>query len=67
MADWLEEGAKAPSFTLADDKGNKIKLSQFSGKPLVIYFYPRTTRLGAPKKLVPFGMRANSLRAWARR
>ncbi len=54
MADWLEEGAKAPSFTLVDDKGAKVKLSQFGGKPLVIYFYPKDDTPGCTKEACAF-------------
>ena len=41
MADWLEPGTKAPAFTLVSDSGVKIKLSQFKGKTVVLYFYPK--------------------------
>ncbi|MEA3201339.1 MAG: thioredoxin-dependent peroxiredoxin [Thermoplasmata archaeon] len=33
-------GDKAPDFTLPDDKGEPVKLSQFRGQPVVLYFYP---------------------------
>jgi thioredoxin-dependent peroxiredoxin len=37
----LEEGKQAPAFSLKSDDGEKISLSGFKGKYLVIYFYPR--------------------------
>ena len=41
MADWIEPGEKAPAFTLQDDQGKKVKLSELKGSPVVLYFYPR--------------------------
>ena len=35
-AEWVEEGSKAPDFTLVADDGKKVKLSQFKGKPVVV-------------------------------
>jgi peroxiredoxin Q/BCP len=37
----VEEGAPAPDFTLASDSGERVKLSQFRGSPVVLYFYPK--------------------------
>jgi peroxiredoxin Q/BCP len=36
----LEEGQKAPAFTGVDQNGNKVSLSSYKGKKLVLYFYP---------------------------
>lgn len=41
MADWIEEGAKAPAFTLTCDDGSKVKLTDLSGSPVVLFFYPK--------------------------
>ncbi|HTD94647.1 MAG TPA: thioredoxin-dependent thiol peroxidase [Chitinophagaceae bacterium] len=41
MATTLAEGMKAPAFTGLDDKGKKISLADFRGKPVVLYFYPQ--------------------------
>ena len=49
----LEVGTKAPDFTLQDQNGNTISLSDFLGKKVVLYFYPRDIRLVAPVRLVP--------------
>jgi peroxiredoxin Q/BCP len=37
----VEEGKPAPDFELASDGGEHIKLSDFRGKPVVLYFYPK--------------------------
>lgn len=40
MATHLEEGQEAPLFTGVDQNGNKISLTDFKGKKVVLYFYP---------------------------
>ena len=37
----IEAGAKAPEFTLNDKDGNRVSLSDFLGKRVVLYFYPK--------------------------
>ena len=37
----IEQGKKAPSFSLNDHEGNKIKLSDLAGQWVVLYFYPK--------------------------
>ncbi|MFY9608200.1 MAG: thioredoxin-dependent thiol peroxidase [Blastocatellia bacterium] len=37
----LSVGDKAPQFALSDGDGNKVKLSDFKGKKVVLYFYPK--------------------------
>ena len=37
----VEEGKAAPDFELTSDKGERVKLSDFRGKPVVLYFYPK--------------------------
>jgi peroxiredoxin Q/BCP len=37
----VEEGKPAPDFELATDGGDKVKLSDYRGKPVVLYFYPK--------------------------
>jgi hypothetical protein len=41
MAEWIEPGQKAPAFTLTADDGKKVRLSDFAGRPVVLYFYPK--------------------------
>ena len=54
MADWLELGTKAPTFTLLSDSGEKVKLSQFKGKTVVLYFYPKDDTPGCTKEACAF-------------
>jgi len=42
----LKVGARAPAFALTDQRGKKIKLSDFKGKRVVVYFYPRADTPG---------------------
>jgi peroxiredoxin Q/BCP len=42
----IEVGKKAPAFTLESSDGGKVKLSEFAGKPVVVYFYPRDNTPG---------------------
>ncbi len=37
----LAEGDKAPNFSLPDQNGEKVKLSDLKGETVVLYFYPR--------------------------
>jgi peroxiredoxin Q/BCP len=42
----LESGDRAPAFTLLDQNGEKVKLSDFKGQTLVLFFYPRADTPG---------------------
>jgi len=42
----LEVGKKAPDFTLLDQNGEKVKLSQFKGKRVIVFFYPKAMTSG---------------------
>ncbi|GKY87678.1 thioredoxin-dependent thiol peroxidase [Sinisalibacter aestuarii] len=47
MSDSLVElGAKAPDFTLPRDGGGSVSLSDFAGKPVVLFFYPKANTPG---------------------
>jgi peroxiredoxin Q/BCP len=37
----IEEGNPAPDFELRDDEGRTVKLSDYRGRPVVLYFYPK--------------------------
>jgi peroxiredoxin Q/BCP len=43
-------GTKAPDFTLPDKDGNLVSLSDFAGKKVVLYFYPRDNTAGCSKQ-----------------
>ena len=62
MADWIEEGATAPDFTLPADDGRKVKLSDFRGKPVVLYFYPKDDTPGCTKEACAFRDRSQDLK-----
>lgn len=42
----LQVGDRAPSFTLVDQHGRKVRLADFKGRPLVVYFYPKADTPG---------------------
>lgn len=54
MAVALGVGMKAPAFTLARDGGGSISLADFTGKKLVLYFYPRADTPGCTKEAIDF-------------
>jgi peroxiredoxin Q/BCP len=54
MGTALVEGAKAPAFTLPQDGGGTVSLSDFKGRKLVIYFYPRADTPGCTKESIEF-------------
>jgi len=49
-----EVGKKAPSFTLARDGGGTLSLSDFKGRKLVLYFYPKADTPGCTKEAIAF-------------
>ena len=51
----LEVGMKAPQFTLPDKDGNLISLSDFLGKTVVLYFYPKDNTPGCTRQACAFG------------
>ncbi|EOS62028.1 peroxiredoxin Q/BCP [Firmicutes bacterium M10-2] len=46
----LEVGSLAPEFTLKDQNGQDVSLSQFKGKKVVLYFYPKDNTSGCTKQ-----------------
>jgi thioredoxin-dependent peroxiredoxin len=42
----IEVGKKAPAFNLASSEGGTVKLSDYTGKVVVLYFYPRDSTPG---------------------
>ncbi len=51
----LEIGMKAPEFTLPDQNGKEISLSDFLGKKVVLYFYPKDNTPGCTRQACAFG------------
>ena len=50
----LETGMKAPEFTLSDKDGNTFSLSDFMGKKVVLYFYPKDNTPGCTRQACAF-------------
>ena len=47
----LSKGTKAPYFEGVDENGNVVKLTDFAGKKLVLYFYPKAYEAWGEKKM----------------
>jgi peroxiredoxin Q/BCP len=54
MAEWIEEGTKAPDFTLPTHDGGELKLSSLKGAPVILYFYPKDDTPGCTKEACGF-------------
>jgi peroxiredoxin Q/BCP len=50
----VEEGKPAPDFELAADSGERIRLSELRGRPVVLYFYPKDDTPGCTKQACSF-------------
>ncbi|MBK1785891.1 thioredoxin-dependent thiol peroxidase [Prauserella cavernicola] len=50
----LATGDQAPDFTLPDSEGNKVSLSDFRGRSVVVYFYPAASTPGCTKQACDF-------------
>ena len=50
----IEEGKKAPAFTLTDEKGKKHALKDYAGKHVLVYFYPKDDTPGCTKEACGF-------------
>ena len=50
----LEKGTKAPEFSLPDENGEIRNLSDYKGKKLILYFYPRDNTPGCTKQACGF-------------
>jgi len=50
----VEEGETAPDFELESDDGSMVKLSQFRGKKVILYFYPKDNTSGCTKEACDF-------------
>ena len=50
----IEEGKPAPDFELSSDSGETVKLSDFRGRPVVLYFYPKDDTPGCTMEACEF-------------
>lgn len=50
----IEVGDRAPNFTLRDDSGGEVALSDFAGSHLLVYFYPRAFTPGCTTQACDF-------------
>jgi thioredoxin-dependent peroxiredoxin len=50
----LAVGDKAPAFSLPDADGNTVKLSDFKGRKVIVYFYPAASTPGCTKQACDF-------------
>ena len=53
----LEVGTKAPDFTLPDQNGDLHSLSEYRGKKVILYFYPKDNTAGCTKQACGFAER----------
>jgi len=59
----LTEGARAPAFRLPRDGGDSVSLSDYAGKKLVLFFYPRADTPGCTKEAIDFTRLASTFAA----
>ena len=50
----LEKGMKAPKYAISDKDGNIVRLSDFAGKKVVLYFYPKDNTPGCTRQACAF-------------
>ena len=61
MADRLTAGDTAPDFTLSDDKGDTVTLSDLRGRKVIVYFYPAAMTPGCTTQACDFSDNINTL------
>ena len=62
MTSRLEPGDAAPAFSLADDSGQTVSLSDFAGRKVIVYFYPAAMTPGCTKQACDFSDSIETLR-----
>jgi peroxiredoxin Q/BCP len=62
VSDRLEPGDQAPDFALADDTGSTVRLSDYRGRKVIVYFYPAAMTPGCTKQACDFSESLESLR-----
>ena len=63
MAERLEAGTKAPTFTLQDQDDKAVSLADFAGQKVILYFYPEAMTEGCTKQACDFRDNLNSLKS----
>ena len=58
----LQAGMKAPDFELNDQNGNPVRLSDFAGKKVILYFYPRDNTPGCTRQACAFASAYDAFR-----
>lgn len=59
----LEAGLRAPDFTLKDNDGKDVSLTDFSGKKVILYFYPKDNTPGCTRQACAFASSYDGFRA----
>jgi thioredoxin-dependent peroxiredoxin len=59
----IDPGKKAPAFTLKDQNGETHRLSDYAGRPVVLYFYPKDDTPGCTKESCDFQERLPKLKS----
>ena len=62
MTSRLEPGDVAPAFSLSDDTGQTVSLSDFAGRKVIVYFYPAAMTPGCTKQACDFSESIETLR-----
>ncbi len=63
MAQSIEVGSKAPDFALPDQDGHTVRLGDFAGRALVLYFYPKDDTSGCTAEALDFSALAEDFAA----
>jgi peroxiredoxin Q/BCP len=61
VSERLVPGDKAPDFTLSDDTGKSVSLTDFAGRKVIVYFYPAAMTPGCTKQACDFSESLESL------
>ena len=59
----LEPGSPAPAFALPDQNGQTVSLSDYRGRPLILYFYPKDSTPGCTRQALAFADAYDRFRA----
>ncbi len=59
----MEVGSRAPDFALPDQDGHTLRLADFAGRPIVLYFYPKDDTTGCTAEALDFSALAEDFAA----